>query len=918
MAYAAVTSLKGTLHLHFLQSQPCLPLIYKRKVVSLLRNNLGFLLEIVYALHKNLGFLQEILEKSEIAYDYDNSAMKRLEAEMRDVAFKAEERIEMELSNIYLQSSSIEEVCLLKLHGILNEAVKQTDYLKKKLIKIQSKHQFAKGPSILGRMRQRGLLHGSTSSQSADPHRQNITVSKFSKSASNFDSRMVGCDKEFKTILDKLTQQSAKQLQVVSIIGMGGIGKTTLAEKLYNDSLITSYFDKRAWATVSQEYNVERMVRCLLSCVTTGASRDGEDQLAESLYKCLKGPRYLIVIDDIWNTTAWDSVQRCFPNDNNGSRILLTSRLKEVAEYASSGNSIINMSFLNANKSWNLFCNVLGQTEFLSVFEQIGRDIVKKCNGLPLAIIVVASLLSKTEVTVEKWNSVAENVSRYVIGDSNDACSKILYLSYNQLPHRLKACFLYFGVFPEDYEIHVKKLVRLWGAEGFLRAVDHRYMEEVAMECLQDLVDRSLVFVSKQSYNGKMKAIRIHDMLRELCLREARHENLLTVIGYEKLPFFKKKISSCWIRATSDLLPLTKCFHKSHSLHSPYSYYSGSVETLFSHFKLLRVVDIVCIFYFGYGQLNTLANLVHLRYLALRNLINTPVKYFDLELFEHYNMQSFILRGAADTFDFFVASGIWKMPLLRNFCIQGIGSLGTSSIVHRNLESISWLDSMLCTKDLFTRIPNLKKLGIYGGYDKNNLDCFYNFVHLRQLEELSIRAWWNLNHIPCSGIQWATSFLPKLKKLKFFDTKLQWSDMRLFGMLPNLQVLKLINSIASEDRMWEPSEEGFRQLKRLVIEDVFFERWNDVGDNFSVLECLELRNCYSLQEIPSGFANITTLVLIQLKSCLDSVLTSAKLIQIQEEQYNNYGNAVLVCSENIRAKRVKTKSKNGMRRKRDE
>nr|GME15207.1 putative late blight resistance protein homolog R1A-4 [Ipomoea batatas] len=423
MAYAAITSLKGTLYLHFLQSQPCLPLIYKPKVVSLLRNNLGFLLEIVYALHKNLGFLQDILEKSEITIGYDNSAMKRLEAEMRDVAFKAEERIEMELSNIYLQSSSIEEVCLFRLHGILNEAVKQTDYLKKKLIKIQ-------------------------------------------------------------------------------------------------------------------------------------------------------------------------------------------------------------------------------------------------------------------------------------------------------------------------------------------------------------------------------------------------------------------------------------------------------------------------------------------------------------KLFEHYNMQSFILRGAADTFDFFVASGIWKMPLLRNFCIQGIGSLGTSSIVHRNLESISWLDSMLCTKDLFTRIPNLKKLGIYGGYDKNNLDCFYNFVHLRQLEELSIRAWWNLNHIPCSGIQWATSFLPKLKKLKFFDTKLQWSDMRLFGMLPNLQVLKLINSIASEDRMWEPSEEGFRQLKRLVIEDVFFERWNAVGDNFSVLECLELRNCYSLQEIPSGFANITTLVLIQLKSCLDSVLASAKLIQ--EEQYNNYGNAVLVCSENIKAKRVKTKSKNGMRRMRDE
>nr|GLL25315.1 putative late blight resistance protein homolog R1B-17 isoform X4 [Ipomoea trifida] len=260
------------------------------------------------------------------------------------------------------------------------------------------------------------------------------------------------------------------------------------------------------------------------------------------------------------------------------------------------------------------------------------------------------------------------------------------------------------------------------------------------------------------------------------------------------------------------------------------------------------------------------------------------------ELFEHWNMQSFIVHGALS---YPVAYGIWKMPLLRNFCIQRIDSLGTLSVVHRNLESISWLDSKLCTKDLFTRIPNLKKLGICDGYDENNLDCFYNFVHLGQLEELSIRRW-KFNHIPCSDITWATSFLPNLKKLKFFSTSLAWSDMRLIGMVPNLEVLKLINAIASEDTMWEPSEEGFRQLKRLVIVDTYLERWNAVGDNFPVLECLELRNCYSLQEIPSGFAEITTLALIQLNWCQDSVLASAKLIQ--EEQYNNYGNALLVCS----------------------
>nr|GMD31430.1 putative late blight resistance protein homolog R1A-10 [Ipomoea batatas] len=249
------------------------------------------------------------------------------------------------------------------------------------------------------------------------------------------------------------------------------------------------------------------------------------------------------------------------------------------------------------------------------------------------------------------------------------------------------------------------------------------------------------------------------------------------------------------------------------------------VDRLFPNFKLLRVLDIEGLNSARYMVLNALADLIHLRYLALSYTPKAPL--FGLKLFEHWNMQSFIVRGTNVALDSSRTSGIWKMPLLRNF----------------------------------------------------------------YLEELSIREWRNLNHIPCSGIPWATGFLPNLKKLKFFFTNLAWSDMRLIGMLPNLEVLKLINAIASEDIMWEPSEEGFRQLKRLVIDDDSLERWNAVGDHFPVLECLKLWSCFSLQEIPSGFADITTLALIELYLCRDSVLASAKLIQ--EEQYNNYGNALL-------------------------
>ncbi|XP_019154389.1 PREDICTED: putative late blight resistance protein homolog R1A-10 isoform X2 [Ipomoea nil] len=582
---------------------------------------------------------------------------------------------------------------------------------------------------------------------------------------------MVGCDKLFEKILDQmLTQQTTKGRQVVSIVGMGGIGKTTLAHKVYEHPSIASYFDMRAWVTVSQEYNREQMLRCLIGCVTA-ASRDelhkqstDQDQLAERLRKHLKEQRYLIVMDDIWSTTAWDSVQRCFPDDNNGSCILLTSRLKKVGEYASSGNSPLNMPFLDADESWNLFCKVFGKTEFLLVFEEIGRDIVKKCNGLPLAITIVASLLSKTEEE-EKW----KNVAKSVMGDSSDACSRILYVSYNQLPHHLKACFLYFGIFEEDYEISVKKLVRLWAAEGFLSTMKHVNLEKVAMECLQDLVDRSLIIVSKHSYNGEMKRLRIHDLLRDLCLREARLENLLNVNGVKK---------HCrWISHTSrsfynEVMFEDEGFHKPHSFHY---FWNADVKRLFSHFKLLRVLDMSNRFWDdGVVGLNVLANLVHLRYFALYS-----IGTFDAKLFEHWNnMQTFIVSGFRVTLDSFEASRIWKMPLLRNFCIRGPFSLETRAVVNRNLENISWLDFKICTKELFTMIPNLKKLGVDGQYYDNNLDCFYNFVHLEQLEKLSIRRFMDLQLISCS-IQWSTSFLPNLKKLKFLNSYLEWSEFLL-------------------------------------------------------------------------------------------------------------------------------------------
>nr|GMD33052.1 putative late blight resistance protein homolog R1A-10 isoform X1 [Ipomoea batatas] len=179
-------------------------------------------------------------------------------------------------------------------------------------------------------------------------------------------------------------------------------------------------------------------------------------------------------------------------------------------------------------------------------------------------------------------------------------------------------------------------------------------------------------------------------------------------------------------------------------------------------------------------------------------------------------------------------------------------------------------------------------------YKKKNLDFLNNLVHLGQLEKLSIRRWKERN-LARRKIPWATSFLPNLKKLNLLESNLQWSELSLICMLPNLEVLKLKNSCRG--LKWETYDGGFRRLKRLVIENTGLQHWNAMGDHFPILECLEISGCFCLKEIPGGFADINTLMLIQLSYCSASLVASAKWVQEEQSKYGN--DALLVRSENI-------------------
>ncbi|XP_031108652.1 putative late blight resistance protein homolog R1B-17, partial [Ipomoea triloba] len=794
----------------------------------------------IESLRDKIRNLQAFLEDSQ-NNNISKMTRRALESEIGGVARDAEDKIESELQNLIMSKNS--KITPPKKAESLYKTLKQVN---------------RNITSIEGRIQ----IESKNNHSAPEPQRiENIKVGSFSKRSSEPTevNVMVGCDDQFDTIVSKLTSLS-KQLQVV--VGMGGIGKTTLIKKVYEDAAIVSYFDVRAWATVSQQHNLREMLIGLLgSDVTNGVDNN---HLANQLRQKLMGQKYLIVMDDIWETEAWDDIHRCFPEDFNGSRILLTTRLKQIADYsAGSGNNNLHyMQFLNPHESWSLFYKkVFEEKNFPIEFETIARGIAEKCQGLPLTIVVVAGLLTSfNEPSPTQWENIAENLNSFLNTNQEEKCSKILSLSYDHLPLHLKVCFLYFGVFPEDSMICVKKLIMLWVAEGFLKLERSEIMEQICETYLQDLVDRGLY-------------CKLHDLLHNFCMEVARREKLLNVInennvevarvqnlGYESLE--PKLACSCrqvWIKKLAEFRSILY-FPKASGLLANYS-----SQTFPSYPKLLRVLDLSLCDLVDIPS--EIVNLICLRYLALRT--NAPLK--DYKWYKLLNLQTFIVETIGPN-----APGEgWKSPshMLDNMLHLRHVMFSKSSLYlprqdQTTLQTISCLyyrPEPWPSIQNFTNIPNVKKLGIYiditpvsdpklSPKDASHQHSSLNdLVDLQWLENLKIDV---PEIIPFQDVfRLPTSFPSNLKKLTLQGTCLPWDDMAIIATLPNLEALKLKHKAFCGSE-WKTTENGFCKLKYLKIAVLDFEHWSAY---FPVLECLILDFCRKLKKFPTEFADITTL-----------------------------------------------------------
>ncbi|XP_049405429.1 putative late blight resistance protein homolog R1B-23 [Solanum stenotomum] len=708
----------------------------------------------------------------------------------------------------------------------------------------------------------------------------------------------------FQEAMDKIKEQILRRsphLDVISIVGMAGIGKTTLAEKIYNDLIATPHFDVHAKCRVTQVYSWKELLLTILNYVLQPADRtekeDGE--LANELRQVLLTKRFLILIDDLWDKTAWDCLYMCFKDAHSGSRIILTTRLTDIANYAKCESNPHHLRLFRDDESWTLLQEEVFQGDSCPPeLVDVGFRIAKSCGGLPLFIVLVAGVLKEEKKNEDSWKKVEESLGSRNGGSLEESMSLIEF-SYKNLPHHLKPCFLYFGGFLKGKDIHVSKLFRLWQAEGFVQENKEKNREDVTHYFFEDLISRNIVMAMERRPNSKVKRCRIHDLLHNFCLEKSKQENFLNQInrGVDMLPE-KPEDYRLFIHSYQDEIDLWRpCHSNVRSLQfkvvDPDNLlWPRDISFIFESFKLVKVLDLES-FNVGGTFPSEIQSLIHLRYLAVQTDANS-IPSFIAKL---RNLETFVVRGLGG--EVILPLSLLRMVKLRHILVKRRASFTLHENMDESLANYQLNDletfstpRLSYGKDaetILAKMPNLRKLSCifletfsYSEKLKGRCVLFPRLEFLSHLESVKLVS----NSYP-SKLPHEFNFPSKLKELTLSKFRLPWCEISIIGELPNLEILKLLFR-AFEGDQWEVKDAEFPKLKYLKLDNINFSQWSISDDAFPELEYLSLTKCERLEEIPSHFGEAVSIKSIEVNRCGSSIANSA--LEIQTTQHEEMAN----------------------------
>lgn len=348
-------------------------------------------------------------------------------------------------------------------------------------------------------------------------------------------SQIVGLESDTDKIKDWLLQAN-NGLLAVGIVGMGGLGKTTITQMIFNDKAMDDRFDRRIWVSVSQTFTEEEIMRSILRTLGDASIGDHRSEQLRKINQYLMGKRYLIVMDDVWtiDNQWWHRISEGLPK-GNGSCVVVTTRNVKVARGMGVSEARTHWpDYLTVKNSWLLFCKIAfadtqGECTHPEL-ESVGKEIVEKCKGLPLAIKAVGGMMLCKPAHHHEWRRIA-NHFRDELAEKDDSVKASLQLSYDELPPHLKSCFLCFSLYPEDCVIEKGQLIRWWVGEGFIQMRNGRLSTEAGENCFSELTNRCLVEVVDTGYSGAIYTCKIHDMVRDLVIETAKEEAFFDMEG---------------------------------------------------------------------------------------------------------------------------------------------------------------------------------------------------------------------------------------------------------------------------------------------------------------------------------------------------------------------------------------------------